>query len=1026
MVDIAERLATLTTRPPTPPKENLEKLEKLIGTSSEPNWDIANITSRILLDTPNESPPSSAESFAGSLEKGTKKVGFSPWLKYHKSVSVGGQGLASDGDLRRLPPSRHCKSSTSILKPSTNIVTSSPMGGIISLDGSNFPEMIQSILALLRTSSRISRLDAYSALLGSLSAYDDLPEGNALAENLQEFTGCIRRDVCCKHGEKGTLDTQLATQSLKLLTIFLCTPTIADLLPDDFRKYILDKSISSLENAELPKIVVNHYMQILAKQNFSEKHMTIERANRILLVMRDLVDRVKGNSIIGLRFRIYGRLLVQARQTLASNATEWIDHLVSGMLSTTKEIRSLAIAFGIDAGIALGTTSSVSQACFELFNRKSTEGRTVVDFLTKRLNEMTNSKDDTLHVPQIWSVLILHLRNRRHQLERWVHLRAWLVVIQKCLNSSDPSVKSLAMTAWNRLVLAVNLDSSTSPQMIKMLRQPIVTHLNRKGRDKLSKQTRQLAHSSYCNLLYYSFRPSATHDQLDVYWEQYVDQILPDSFLASKRDINQACAILTALFHASQPKPWDEHRANTPKFIKPDELPCLDPKWTRSRATKIVGVFGKLIEHADWSRPEEGEAGIVLAWQSFTLALNDASKQEVKVSVHTMSAVAQILNMLAQFWDRAYVQRHGLTPAEFSITLRKICLMIEAAIGNIGAITFNERRLLWTSSKRFEAAETPSSRSNRYQGTLSSPIFHLLRLLVSTIRDTEAAETYANILQYLLDLNLHSSSRASQLAMLRDLTGLVTSDTVETNHAMIQLWQLIAKATMEVIKKPRSDDRAAENSQHAGREFRDATKILEIGVYQQFPDLFGIWESLQSAICESLRQEVGNGGITILLTEPLSVFINQKMADRVSNFSLSCAGSLVRTATLPTSAQDIERARRLLWGNLIANHKSVAPDPSEQLYAMVDRALSMAYASCEQLDKRPICALLEALTNGLCSCPRQTKTEILKRVQQGIALWIEDSNGLLPAPVLDHAIGRICSAVSLLITASMWRLTFCR
>ena len=1011
MVDLAERLATLTTRPPTPPKENLHKL---IGTSSAPNWDIASITSHILLDTPNESPSSSAESFAGSLEKGTKKVGFSPWLKFHTPVSVGCQSTASDGDLRRLPPSRHCKSSTSILKPSTNIVTSSPMGGAISLDASNFPEMIQSILALLRSSSRISRLDAYSALLGSLSAYDDLPEGNALSGNLQEFTGCIRRDVCSKHGEKGTLDTQLATQSLKLLIIFLCTPTIADLLPDDFRKYILDKAISSLENPELPKIVVNHYMQILAKQNFSGKHMTIERANRILLVMRDLVDRVKGNSIIGLRFRIYGRLLVQAKQTLASNATEWIDHLVSGMLSTTKEIRSLAIAFGIDAGIALGTTSSVSQSCFELFNRKSPEGQTVVDFLTKRLNEMTNSKDETLHVPQIWSVLILHLRNRRHQLERWVHLRAWLEVIQKCLNSSDPSVKSLAMTAWNRLVLAVNIDASTSPKMIKMLRQPVVSHLNRKGGDKLSKQTRQLAHSSYCNLLYYSFRPSATHEQLDVYWEQYVDQILPDSFLASKRDINQACAIFTALLHTSQPKPWDEYRANSPKFIKPDELPCLDPKWTRSRAAKIVDIFGKLIEHADWSLPEKGEASILLAWQSFTIALNDASKQEVKVSVHTMSAVAQILNMLAQFWDRAYVQRHGLTPVEFSITLRKFCLMIEAAITNIGAITFNEQRLLW-SSNRFEAAETPSSRSVRYQGILSSPIFHLLRLLVSTIRDTEAPEAYANTLKYLLDLNLHSSSRASQLAMLRDLTGLATSDTTDSSHARTQLWRLIATATREVIKKPRSDDHAIENSQYGGREFRDATKILEIGVHQHSLDLFELWESLLSAICESLHQEVGNGGITILLTEPLSVVINQKMADSLSDFSLSCAASLVRIATLPTSAQDIERARRLLWGHIVTNYKSTAPDPSKHLYGMVDRVLGMAYENCEQLDKTLVCALLEALTNGLCSCPRQLKTEILNHVQQGIAVWIEDIKGLLPASVLDNDLGCICNAVSLFV-----------
>lgn len=1005
MVDVAQRLATLTARPPTPPKEHLEQSTE----TSSPSGYFAHITNHIQLDTPSESPSSSAEYFARSSEKGTKKVGFSPWPKYHKPLNAGVDSPASEGELRPLPPSRSCKSSKSILKPSTDISTSSPMGELKSIDHSSFPRMIPSILAHLRSSSRISRLDAYSALLSSLSAYDDLPETNIVVENLQEFAEYIRRDVVATSGQSETLDTQLATQSLKLLTIFLCTPVIAESLPDDFRDYILDKCISSLENIELPKIAVNHYMQVLAKQSFSGKHMSSERANRIFSVMKDIVDRVKGNSIVGLRFRIYGRLLIQSRHALASNAIEWIDHLVSGMLSTTKEIRSIAIAFGIDVGIVLGTNPSVSQSCFEMFSRKSSEGQTVVDFLAKRLNTMIGSKEDTLHVPQIWSVLILLLRNRRHQLERWPHMKPWLMVIQKCLNSSDPSVKSLAMTAWNRLVLAINLDSSTSPQMIKMLRQPVVSHLNRKGGDKLSKQTRQLAHSSYCNLLYYAFRPSATHDQLDFYWEQYVDEILPESFSVSNRDTNQACGIIAALLYASKPKPWDENRANTPRFIKPDELPCIDPKWTRSQASKVVRIFEKLVDVADWNCPEKGEPLIMLAWKNFTAALGDASKQEVKASFQIMSAVAQILNMLAKFWDRAYVQRETTTSAEFSIALGRLRSMIEVGIENIGAITFNEQRLLWSTSNHFEVAGTPSSRASKHQGILSSPTVHLLRLLVSTIKNGEPTEGYVDTLQYLLDVAIGSiTSRSTQLAMLRSLTALVV-----TGHANVkaQLWQLIAMATGEAVKKPRSKENVTENSQSAGRDFRDAATILEVGIDHQIPVTCKVWNDLQSAMCESLRHEVGDGGVTIMVTEPVSVVINKKLDGGLDNFLLECTISQIRNKVWSKCGPDVDRAKRLLWGHGFTNQKCAALDPSDQFCTMVDRVMAMAYKNFAQLSRGLISALVEALTIGLSTCPHEVKVGVVSRVQSGIAMWVEDAHGILPSSSSNDLV-RVHDAVS--------------
>ena len=676
----------------------------------------------------------------------------------------------------------------------------------------------------------------------------------------------------------------------------------------------------------------------------------------------------------------------------------------------------------MDAGIALGNISSVSQAVFEMFDRKSPDGQTVAGFLTNRLLEMTTSKDDVQHVPQVWSAMILLLRNRRHLLERWLHLKPWLLVIQKCLNSSDARVKSLAMTAWNRLVLIINIDTSTGSPMINMLRQPVVSHLNRNGGDRTSKQIRQLAHSSYCNLLYYAFRPSATHAQLDLYWDHYVDQILPESFSASKRDSSQACSILAALFHSSNPKPWEENRANTARFIKPDELPCIDPKWIRSRSHKIIKVFEKLVIIPGCAHIANEEVLPNVVWQKFTMALGDASRQEVKVSIESMSAIAHILNFLTRFWNRTYVQQQAPIETESSVAIAGLHSMIRQAIENIGAITFNEKRLLRSAKNQFEPAETPSSRSASVQGTLSSPTIHLLRLLISTIKENEAMDRYMGILRCLLETALYSaSSRVSQLALLRELTDLVVSEIAIQNNARVLLWQIIAEATEIAVTRTRSTDGSIQSPQHAGREFRDATGILEAGICQPSASSVAIWRRLELAVCACVRTEVGNGGVVVAVVEPISTAINNKLDGHPDSFLLNCATSLMQSMTWLQSGQDIERARRILWGQPIVNQRPSALNSYDNFCSMVDRILAVAYRNFAKLDQDGVCALLEALVHTLGFCPLDPRVGIMKRMQQGIACWLGDTRGVLAVTASDIGLGRISRAVSTpALNHSLW------
>lgn len=1000
MAGFAPGLALIAARPPTPPKENTAK--------ASPSNDLGTTaTSHVALDTPDESPSSSAEYFRDSTGKTQKKVGFTLLGTQYHRFPVSGQDSDSDGQIRQLPRSRDCKSSKSILKACTDNTGDPSSNGLLAFDNTNLPAMLRSTIQHLASASRPSRLDAYSTLLACLSAYDEVPEQQELAEKMVEITAYVRRDVTARNEGDGNLDIQLATQALKLIIIFLCTPSVAAMFPEDFCSFILELSISSLEDEASPKIVVSHYMQLLEKQKFALKHMTIDRGNRLVSALDTVTARVKGNSVIGHRLMIYQRLLGQARLLMASRVTSWIDHLVSGMLSTLKDVRVRAIAFGVSASLQLGTTTSVSQACVEVFNRASADGTKVVDFLSSRLIGMANSKEDGIHVPQIWSVVIMLLRSRRRQLEGWEHLKAWLVVIQRCFNASDGQTKLQANIAWQRLIFAINLDTSTSKSMAKMLRQPIVSQLERNSSDKNSKLAKQIARSSYCTLLYYALRPNATHAQLDHYWDLYVHQILQRCFTTSKTDLNHACDILSALFSGNgKPKIWEENRAIN-GTVNPEDLPCLDPKWIRLRTARVVQVFDKLFDNVDWQLSKDGDAPIVLAWRSFTVALGNAGGKEVKVSMDAMNAVATIVNEIKLLLERSNarlaVMRNALPIAITSKAdesegieiFEKIVILIKEAVAKIGNIPFLERRLIRTSQDSFEAAETPSSRSNRDVDSLNSPVAHLLSLLLRSAQHTSITTSYIDALKTVLNISLQSvTSRRTKLGILRNLGRLITLDGVHQKEASIIFWRLLADGTSSALKQPQQNAAHNDSPQYPGHEFREATKILELGTQLCSNLNESTWHQLHADIVDALRKDVGDEAIGPVLIEPLAGFMlgKDKTCD---DFLLAAATYMLEAVHWPQSPHLMERAQYRLWGVTNVASKATSQDPFDKLYSMVGVLLSSSYTSLEVLSPATVVRFISATTKMIASCPPEFIGTVLFRIQQGLARWIEDANGLL-------------------------------
>lgn len=1009
MADVHPRLAALAPRPPTPPKERIEKSAKFEQESIQFTTRFSDI-----LGTPEDSPSSSAEYFGGSSERISKRVIFSPWTEYHKPPGDNEKDNGSNNHIRVLPPSRDCKSSKSILKPYLDICTPTSTGELSALGlGGDITTMLESATQHLASPSRNSRVDAYTALLGCLSAYDDIPDLQIASDKFLKLLNCIRRDILARTEEPDRLDTQLVTQALKLLTVLVSMPDLVRSLPDDFCSFIIEQSISSLEDQALPKIVITHYMHFVTQHKLAQQHLNTERMNRIIKALDGLSGNIKGNRIVGQRIMVYKRLLTQAKPAMISCGGIWIGHLISGMLSTFKDIRSRAIMFGTEASLLLGTTRSVSQAFIDTLNRESPEGRKVVDFLASRLTEMIDSKDDGIHVPQIWSIVILFLRSRRYQLERWQHLKPWLLIIQKCFNSSDTHIKFQANLAWSRLIYAVNLDSSTSLSMIKILRQPITPQLDRKSdlrTYKTSKHNKQIARSSYCTLLYYAFRPSASHAQIDRYWDEYISQMLPSDPSINAPDINHSCNILTALFSSMQPKIWDENRANANGPVKADELPCIDPKWVRSRAAEILKVFERLFQVADWQSRKDQEAPIVLAWRSFGTAIGEAGRKEVKVSMETMTAIAHILNTIKQFWLRDLKQKDA---EGISHDVEKISHLFEEAVLKIGLIPFNEKRLTQSSQNSYEAAETPSSRSSRSQGPLSSPFVSILNLLVSTLEDFQIPKNYERVVEHLINISMRSTtSRRTQISILRDFALLITSSSCLFCRTKIIFWQLIAKSAGSVFRSRNAGEIHGDSPQYTGHEYKDAIKIMEVGVLLRSTEINVGWQELGSILVQALEQEIGDNGSILVFTEPLAETISQTQTADCNAFVLNSAVFLLKSTKWSYSRHEKERAYNLLWGvNPVVADKQPFFDPFKNLYSMVELLLNNSYAGFESISSTVIIDFLLAVTSMITSCPPSLAGTILKQIQKGAAAWIEDGKELIAMPTLRDDSANIYSAV---------------
>ncbi|KAL6231098.1 hypothetical protein BDW75DRAFT_51878 [Aspergillus navahoensis] len=980
MVDV---LGPLSARPPTPPRTASRMLSEKDRTEDSP----------VPVQTPNESPfvPNDSTSTGAPSSRQSKRVNFSPWPKFIKPPSF--TNLKS----KALLPSNDLKPARSILK-ATN--SPGPISSVaaITYTPESFAMLLESVTQQLAGESTSSKIDAYMQFFGALRAYEKVPTEEEIVRKLNLIAEFIQRDISRDLTKGDPLDTNLVIQALKLSVVLVWHPQISPQLPDEFKLFLVEHSVVCLENGNIPKSVMTHYLTVLSTQKFPARIITAARMTRILEMLHGLTDRVKGNSVVSQRLMIYERLFDLSKPTFLALSTMWMDHLISGLLHQIKNIRINALELGFNAYMASGSNSTLSKTLRDIFDRPLANNRKLVSEVSERMSRMMANPETGEHVPQIWGVITLLLRNKRFNIDQWQHFKEWVLVLQKCFNCSDPEIKSKAIGNWNRFVLVANISDATSRSLLRMLSKPILSQFERKKHDKTGSQPSQLVVASYYNLLYYAFRPDASHQQLDKAWEEYILSPSSNIFsLVPSLSDKLAHALSNMLWSSHPPRAWSDNRVNEPKRIVPEELPPLDCKWVRSRIPDVLKVFEAILKSSVWG-PEMEESNIAAAWISLSRALAFAASKEITPSPESMQTVAHALGLLQRLWNGGPSSLNAVDGNSMDTFFERFRFLSTTMIIALGSIPFTEKLLLKTADS-YQAA-TPTHRHSKANNNPDSPILHLLRLLSDVSGISEPTVAYSRLIKDIVEAACHGKfSRGSRLDILRQCADLYHDG--NGFHGVDNFAQIVWTSTAQLSANclcSFATESARERDGSIARDYDNAIKILSTGL--KFPDSFQVWDQLLGALIRVLRDEKGDCAIATTVLEPL--------VGLMMNFDIrtacSPASSMINHCLI-TPFSDHEKG---------ANDQNTPQFPSA-LVGLARRILSESYELLVPSHSNCAAIFIETLVSSLGSGSFTFRSVLLDQLQYPLGLFLKDESRKLT--VESGVDSRILTACHALVSA---------
>jgi hypothetical protein len=1013
---VFSKFDSLSARPPTPPKDLHDHVpdasEAVDQFLEDPFGDLPVLpkvvaATKALLNTPQQSP-SSDISIPSSSASRQKRVNFelqTCTIPLKKTLATSWTPTRSS-PLRPLPQTRVSKPLKSILKPSDETATPPPADeGAAAHKFKTFAEMLESIVKLLASADRPSRMDAYHSLQRTMQAYDKIPDDQALKRKMSLLTQFIRRDVQAPSPTGTGLDSQLIGQSLKLLMALFRIHEAAAAMDDDFCAFIVDRTIQVAADSAMPKIVVNTHLAVLMQQNFRPKVMNTTRVEKILDALDTIHERVGGFSVQAYRIRIHRKLIQQRPDIMIKHTERWFKLTLRAFVAGQKDINQSALEIAISAAKALGHDRHVAKSCLAVLNRVRNDGDTLATVFTKELERMLGG-DNACMVPQIWSAVTILLRDSLHS-NMFTALKEWLEVFQMCIASSKDAVRVQTNVAFCFLLYSVNLSHDTSATWTRMFAK--IPHHQLQRRVPAKKEERNAVSSGYLTLLYYALRPTASHEQLDRYWREFVTGFWKDLLLQPESLHSvAACRIVSALLDGSR-KPWNEQRAldHRPQcMIQRAELPLLDPKWVRRSLSIVLQFVDTLIEATPWSNKEQHEdEPLKSMWLAVLGSLVEASSKEVMASTETKDAMAHIVNLLRRVWDRHTAQL-ALSQKTENSWANKFCFLIETVVEKLGALHFADKILTRNESDDFEVASTPSHRS-RQHGARISPLLYFVDLLVNQSEGKLPDAVRLRALGLILEPCFNAqNTRLGQLELLRDCSLIVNTSLKATVPS--QFWATIAEL-LQVSLQEQQSNTTEQGSRSLGKDYDMVVEVLGLGS-SHFTTTDDGYKILLRFI-ETVRKEAGEAAVVLAVVEKVSEQVLRVTASEGTASCLSYITVLLRNLPRQTSRRSLEQGRQNLWPSSAIIGRPADFDPYNHLYAAIVAVGTVAYQGLSNKTAKAIEIFLAGLAASIMNCPTSHLAVYLRKTQDVVRTWVEDKDRKLQraAQPFKALHGKVCT-----------------
>ncbi|KAG7136801.1 Telomere length regulator protein rif1 like [Verticillium longisporum] len=994
-VEASTRLLQLDEpRPPTPPRE--ARLGADTNAAKPLLVRAASADSRSELNTPPglSTPDPSTNNTNPNTSRSRKRVGFTALLEAPRNT------LDKKGRRSSPPSASQPRPAKGILK-----ITASPSPHELSLmaDDSELlgpakmSDMLESTVRQLAGTDRDAKTDAYMMLVRALQASNNLPDRVALQSKMGLFVQFIQRDIVAKT-PAGTSDSPLISKALTLLDTFLFFPAIASTIPSDFGIFIVDHCIRSFEDPALPKDLARRLMHVMAKQDFPLRVMTSDRIKRLVSALHAMDGPSRGKMVVVSRLRIYARLMIQTKAYMAVH-TEWLNDVLTDMLSSVKDVRNSAIKLGFEASFVFGREKLLQRKFMDLLEM-SIEEMTYIEWYHAQLQEMIKGdSQDKAAVPKIWSVIILLLQ---YPLNKWRYFNPSLMIIQKCFNVAESNRE--ANYAWNRYVYTAHLDEPTFHKVLPTLFMPLASQLSK---STVSPVKRELVMGGLCNLYYYAFKPNTNPAHLDAYWDVSVqpltDALVPSANIPDTLDLHlqRATAILIGLLDSSTLRIWRDDRIKDSPIAKPEELPVIDSKWVRRNAPRVFKVISPIMDK-HFCQLADRTSSTHKLWRALVGSVAFAASKEIKVSTDTATFVSEMFGLLLKHWQTG-ISIEGDTAETARQFVRAVQEMVLTAVESLGLLPFTEKMISLGRLSSFVPVATPSHRPGKNLGDVRSPLQHLFGLFSRLPPGIPDDETYLQFLRAVFSpffSTTKSAKARSELAT--EMLQAVPIWSPTTSFYPYGPWVFASESMIAAMSISQSSIQTTSSSGDTilGHEYRSIARMLERG-WKETPNLpLNYWNELYTALANRAVGEVGEPGKAIGVIEPLAKMIRETLpADSsvaLPPNAFRVATELLSSANHPQDRHALEAARRRVWGTAVTGSIGPSFDPFDHLYQLVDHLLLHFYAlgSMEGLAEVAT-PFFGEISDFLLRCNPALVLRTITNLESGMSVWIQDQQGIL-------------------------------